>query len=91
MSKYFGFDKNFNLKEIPEIKRKNPENNNFLLAKYASIGYYLAIPILSACFLGYLIDLKVGSHFFVGAGIIIGAIGTFYNLGKLYQDAGDKH
>ena len=64
-------------------KVKKPIYNNFLLAKYAGIGYYVGAPLLLGVFLGLLIDNFFKTKpLFIIIFIIIGTIGTFYNLFK---------
>ena len=92
MKKYYSFDKNLNLKRVSGLKKKEISRKlNFHLANYVNIGYYLITPILIGVFLGYITKYYL---FF----LTVGAIGTFYNLIKIYinardsdQDAGNKH
>lgn len=85
--KYFSFDKSLNLKKSPPFKpRKQDKPNNLLLAKYFNIGYYLITPLIIGVFLGFFLSRVTKIEGFVIAGIIIGAIGTFYNLFKLTQE-----
>lgn len=75
-----GFDIQENVGKQKEIKNAH---SNFLLAKYIGIGYYLGAPLLIEVFLGLLVDnfLKTKPLFII-IFIILGTIGTFYNLFK---------
>jgi len=85
MKKYYSFDKNLNLKYEKGQKPRHPSGvGNFHLANYLNIGYYLITPILIGVFLGYITKYFL---FF----IILGTIGTFYNLIKIYINARDSH
>lgn len=83
--KRFAIGKAFDMQEHTE-KQKEIKNahSNFLLAKYIGIGYYLGAPLLIGVFLGLAVDhfLKTKPLFII-IFIIIGTIGTFYNLFKL--------
>jgi F0F1-type ATP synthase assembly protein I len=87
MSKYLGFDKNFNLKNISDPKKKVVKSKDFDLAKDLNLGYYLVTPIVVGVFLGLYLDhlLKTGKLFFI-IFFPLGVIGTFYNLYKIYKD-----
>ncbi len=68
-------------------------NDFFSLAKSANIGYYLITPILIGVVFGIFIDNRFNTKpTGVISGIIIGTIGTFYNLFSLIKsNASDKH
>ncbi len=84
--KYFGFDKNLNLKPLLAPKKKSvPKQNKMLLANYASIGYYLITPLIVGVFLGLYLDGRLGTNYIVVIGILIGSIGTFYNLFRILK------
>lgn len=86
MKKYFSFDKNLNLKQVPAVKKKEISKKiNSLLANYASIGYYLVTPLLVGVFLGLYLEKATGKNIFVIFGVIIGSTGTFYNLFRLIK------
>lgn len=87
MNNYLGFDKNFNLHQIPKSEKKAVKHRNFDLAKNLNLGYYLITPIIAGVFLGLFLDklLKTGKIFFIML-FSVGIIGTFYNLYKIYKD-----
>lgn len=76
-------DKDLNLKSRTEIK-KETKSNNFESFQYLNIGFYLVTPLLMGIFVGLFIDKKLGtnSHFVI-IGLLIGIVGTFYNLFRL--------
>lgn len=89
MKKYYSFDKNLNLKEshflhLTGVKKKV---DNYLIAKYINIGYYLIIPLIFGILGGFFLDkiLKTEKIFFIIC-FSFGIIGTFYNLIKIYLD-----
>lgn len=88
IKKKFAIGKAFDMQEKAE-KQKAIKNahSNFLLAKYIGIGYYLGVPLLIGVFLGLVVDhfLKTKPLFII-IFIIIGTIGTFYNLFKITKD-----
>ena len=87
MKKYFSFDKNLNLKFTERSRpfpTKETKKNN-LLANYANIGYYLVTPILLGVFLGLYLKKTTGKEIFIIIGILVGGIGTFYNLIRLLK------
>lgn len=90
MKNFFSFDRNFNLHNIIQPEKKVIKNNNFNLAKYLNLGYYLVTPIIAGVFLGLFLDrlLKTGRTFFIIL-FSLGIIGTFYNLYKIYKDDKD--
>lgn len=70
-------------KKVPlTIEAKSKESKGIFEAMAASgIGYYLIIPLLAGLGLGIFLDHKFETKpFFTIIGIIIGVIGTFYNL-----------
>lgn len=84
--KYYILDKHLNMKlsSFPEprpIKKKNKMD----LANYANIGYYLVTPLLFGVFFGLYLDGRLGTNYLVVIGIVIGSIGTFYNLFKILK------
>lgn len=86
MKKYYVFDSNLNLKKLKNIKiRPKKKVNNFLLAKYSGIGYYLITPLLIGVFLGLYLDGRLGTHYLVVIGITVGMIGSIYNLLRLLK------
>ena len=87
MKKYYTFDKKLDLKPSlePTKRASKKKENNFLLAKYSNIGYYLLTPLLIGVFLGLYLDGRLGTHYLVVIGIIIGSIGSFYNLFKIIK------
>lgn len=81
--RYLDFDKNFNIKIISQPKNQTKKTNNFTLVNAGSVGYYIITPLVVGVFLGFTIDKKIGTHFFIVLGIFLGAIGAFYNLFRL--------
>jgi len=79
------FDKNFNLKtQTKEIKwPKIKQNSKIPIVNAMNIGYYIITPLVIGVFLGKVIDNKIGSHFFIIFGIVLGAFGALYNLFRL--------
>lgn len=66
-------------------KRKPEENLSYL--KYANIGFYLVTPLVAGVFLGLWLDSKFNSKPVLTISfIVLGAIGTFYNLIKLTKE-----
>lgn len=89
MKKYYTFDENLDLKEShfshpTGVKKKV---DNYLIAKYINIGYYLIIPLIFGILGGFFLDkiLKTEKIFFI-IFFSFGIIGTFYNLIKIYLD-----
>ncbi len=82
--KKYAIGKGFDMEEghTPHKKIKNTQSN-FLIAKYLGIGYYVGAPLIIGVFLGLIADgfFKTKSLFII-IFIIIGTIGTFYNLFK---------
>ncbi len=90
MKKYFTFDKNLNLKstKTSENKKSGSKNNKsryFDLANYGNIGYYLVTPLLFGVILGLYLDKNFDSSLFVKIGVLVGAVGAFYNLFRLLK------
>lgn len=82
--KKYAIGRNFDIvkneKNQKEIKNVH---SNFLLAKYLGIGYYVGAPLIIGAFLGVLADIFFKTKpLFIIIFIIIGTIGTFYNLFK---------
>ncbi len=84
--KYFTLDKNLNLKSSTAPKPKPVlKKNKMDLANYANIGYYLITPLIVGVFLGLYLDGRLGTNYLVVIGIVIGSIGTFYNLFRILK------
>ena len=84
MKKYYIFDKNLNLKQSKVTFPKTFQRLNInLLAKYSNIGYYLLTPLLIGVFLGLYLDGRFSTHYLTVIGILIGGIGSIYNLIRL--------
>jgi len=81
--RHLGFDKNFNIKIIPQPKKNQKKKSLFALVNASNLGYYIITPLITGVFLGYIIDKKTGSNFFVILGIIIGGVCSIYNLFRL--------
>lgn len=84
--KYLGFDRNLNLK-VTEAPKKRPalKKSKMDLANSMNIGYYLLTPLLIGVFFGLYLDGRLGTNYLVVIGILIGSIGSFYNLIKLLK------
>jgi F0F1-type ATP synthase assembly protein I len=84
--KYYTLDKNLNMKlsvaPKPQVVKKK---NKMDLANYANIGYYLITPLLFGVFFGLYLDGRLGTNYLVVIGIVIGSIGTFYNLFRILK------
>ncbi len=64
------------------------KNSNLALAKSLNIGYYLLTPLLAGVFLGLALDSWFNTKgVFVIILILLGTVGSFYNLYKLTQEA----
>lgn len=63
-------------------KKKSPKDN-FLIANYINVGYYLITPLLLGVFLGLITDnwLKT-KPIFTLIFILLGTVSCFYNLFK---------
>lgn len=86
MNKY-EIGKDFEIKRSVK-DRKFTKNNNFLIAKYINIGYYLISPIILGVLFGVFIDIKFGTKpRFTLFLIFLGSISTFYNLWKLIKES----
>jgi len=87
--KYLGFDRNFNLNKVSPIKRnlkrKLDGDDKIALAKYSNIGYYLVTPLLFGVFLGLYTERLTGKKVAFFVFLILGVLGTFYNLFKLIK------
>lgn len=73
-------------KKVPlAIEQKSKESKGMFESMAASgIGYYLIIPLLAGLGLGLFLDEKLETKpLFTIIGIVIGVIGTFYNLFKV--------
>lgn len=88
MKKYYTFDKNLNLKEsnISYPMNVKKKVNNYLIAKYINIGYYLIIPLIFGIFGGFFLDKILKKKIFFIICFSFGVIGIFYNLIKIYLD-----
>jgi F0F1-type ATP synthase assembly protein I len=76
-------DKDLNLKETIEIKKEH-HNKNLGSYQYLNIGFYLITPLLVGIFSGLYLDKRIGTHsIFITIGLLVGVIGTFYNLYRL--------
>lgn len=90
MGKFYRFDKNLEIVVEKNFKKKNlkEEKTNFWqISRYLNIGYYLVFPLLLLVFLGLFLKnlLKMPKDFLI-IFFLLGLIGTFYNLFKIYQD-----
>lgn len=92
LSNHFSIDNQLQITKnkikTDEIKKTNKNNDNLLLAKSTNLGYYLITPILIGVFFGVGLDQFLGTKpLFTISLLIIGVIGTFYNLVKFMRDA----
>lgn len=87
MTRYkIGRDLNIHTKENTS-KQKQKSHSNFVLAKYAGLGYYLVTPLVIGVFLGFGLDSYFGSKpFFILFFIIIGFISAIYNMYRLIKE-----
>ncbi|MDH7476607.1 MAG: AtpZ/AtpI family protein [Microgenomates group bacterium] len=87
VGKKFIVNKNFEILETKTIDKKKKfaiiKNNQ--LGLILNIGFYLATPIIIGVFLGLLIDNWLKTNSFVLLGVFFGALGSFYNIYKIYQ------
>jgi len=84
--KYYTLDKNLNFKSSEAPKpRPALKKNKMDLANYMNIGYYLITPLIVGVFLGLYLDGRLGTNYLVVIGIVIGSIGTFYNLFRILK------
>lgn len=79
-----------NMKNLKtETKARTAKKGNDLIENYESmnIGFYLATPLLLGVFLGLFLDRSFHTKpFFTIALIVLGAVGSFYNLYKLVKE-----
>lgn len=82
--KKYAIGRNFDIAKNEENQKEIKKvHSNFLLAKYLGIGYYVSAPLIIGVFLGVLADIFFKTKpLFIIIFIIIGTIGTFYNLFK---------
>ncbi len=83
INKDFDIDKFQSVARVPQKLKKKPKMDNFALAKYSDIGYYLVTPLLAGLFLGLYVSHVTKIGIFVLGGIALGAGVTFYNLFRL--------
>ena len=83
-SKKYTVGRGFEIKEKTNVGKEGKKvNSNFLIAKYIGIGYYVGAPLIIGVFLGLVVDgFFKTKPLFIIIFIIIGTIGTFYNLFK---------
>lgn len=82
----FEIDKDFKVK-ISSKKPKILSKNNFLLAKYFNIGYYIVTPLLLGVFLGLVADYYLKTKpLFTALFLLLGTVSAFYNLYKIVKD-----
>lgn len=83
-AKFYKIDKDLNIRLSDrnfKNTKKNQSENNFILAKYMSVGYYIITPLLIGVFLGLLIDKVLNTKpIFILTLITLGSISSFYNL-----------
>lgn len=90
---YYQIDRYFKLikKSENKLNKKLKIKNNLKVANYFNIGYYLLTPIIIGIFIGKVVDNLLKTNFFLFLMLILGITGTFYNLWKIYKDAGNKY
>jgi len=73
-------------REFHAKQGKSKEKDNYTIAKYLNLGYYIVTPlILGICF-GLLLDKALGTTYYVKIFLFVGIAGTFYNLVKLVRE-----
>lgn len=86
---FFTVSRNFNIKEVKkeEKQKKIPRKLDFSFVNFLNIGYYLITPLLAGVFFGLLTDNFFRTKpVFITIFIFLGAVGTFYNLGKIVRE-----
>ncbi len=67
-------------------KKMKQTSNQITLAKSLNYGYYLITPILLGVFFGISLDKFFRKDFFILIFLIIGILGSFYNLWKIVKE-----
>ena len=65
---------------------KTPRNDNAWVAYgvYGAVGFQLASCVVGGLYVGHLLDEKLGTNPWLGlSGLVLGAIGGFYNLFRI--------
>ncbi len=87
---FFEMDKNFKIKEVKKQKKQKKVllKFNFSLANSFNIGYYLITPLVIGVFFGLLVDNFFKSRpIFTLIFLLLGSLGTFYNLWKTVKES----
>lgn len=83
-------DKNFKLVNQTHHSTSQKDSKSYdylMLAKYASMGYYVLTPILLGVFFGLGIDMYFNTRPKATVGMLVfGVIASFYNLYKIVRD-----
>ena len=69
-------------------KKKEAQKDSFLAAFgiYGAVGFQLAIAVVAGIYFGGLADKKLGtSPWLTLVGLVLGTIGGFYNLIRLWR------
>lgn len=67
-------------------KTKGPEGK-FRLVDVMDLGIYLVIPLLAGLGIGIVLDSKLGiKPLGIISGLLLGAVGSFFNLHKIVQE-----
>ena len=75
---------NFEIRSTKQSKKVGRSATNLEYLRYLNIGFYLVTPLLVGVAVGIYVDGRFQTRpIGVIIGIIIGAMGTFYNLIKL--------
>ena len=67
-------------------KKKVPVPEKFRLYDALDLGFYLVIPLLAGLAIGIVLDGKLGTKpFCIISGLLLGSVGSFFNLIKIVR------
>lgn len=69
-----------------EMKKRRKRNDTWTSLEYMNVGYFLIVPLLLGIGAGLVLDKVMKSTVFIVPGIVLGTVGSFYNLWKLVKD-----
>jgi F0F1-type ATP synthase assembly protein I len=73
--------------EIKITAKKVRKKSEYMVLEYLNLGYYLIIPMLAGIFLGLVLDSWFKTRpIFVLSFLLLGTLGSFYNLFKLLKN-----